>query len=211
VNAGQIIVIGLSVALALWFVLGIWVNRRRARQIWRWLEPGLDMIGGRVGEPWIGRSGAGLRVVIEHTAPPLHRLELIVRLLSRENAPLWVIERAQGKQDEITFRGWLQSPDRREIEAVPAGGGLHRALQAQVDHPWRRANQSSHWAIYSRGGLKKDQLEALQEFIDVYDQQLQRFSKRRSEPHLLVQLSLSELVNESSGQLFERYGRTLGR
>jgi hypothetical protein len=209
VNAGQIIVIGLSVLLALWFLGGMWYNRRRARQIWRWLEPGLDVFGGQVGEPWIGRSGAGLLVSVDYASPPLRRLELIVRLLPRENAPLWLIELVQGKRDQLTFRVWLQSPDRGEIEAVRVGSALYCALQAQADHPWRRANESSHWAIYRRGGVKEEKLETLQELIDVYARQLQRYSKRRSEPHLFVQMSLNELTCEPSGQLLSRFKATL--
>lgn len=208
-NAGQIIVIGLSVALLLWFAGGIWYNRRLAWQIWRWLEPGLHLFGGQVSERWIGRSGAGLRVVIDNPDPPLHRLELVASLLSRDNAPLWLVERVQGKRDQLTFRAWLESPDRAEIEAVQVGGALYQTLHAQTDHPWRRAYESSHWAVYSRGSPKRAQVEAVKTFIDTYDAQLRRFSKRRSEPHLLVQMSLDELSDTASQQLFDHYKGTL--
>jgi len=209
VNAGQIVVIVLSVALLLWFVGGMWYNRRLAWKVWHWMEPGLDLFGGQVGQRWIGRSGAGLRVLVDEPDPPLQRLELIAGFLTRDNAPLWLVERTQGKRDQLTLRAWLQSPGRTEIEVVQVGSALYGTLQRQVDHPWQCAYESSQWAIYRRGGLKSAQLEALKEFIDAHGAQLKRFSKRRSEPHLIVQMSLDVLRDTSSRQLFDRYRATL--
>ena len=103
-NIGQIIVIGLSLTLVLWFLGGTLYNRRRANQIWRWLEPGLEVLGGRVGKVWIGVSGAGLRVAVDNPSAPLRHLECIVALESRENLPLWLFERTRGKRDQLTLR-----------------------------------------------------------------------------------------------------------
>lgn len=208
-NTGQIIVIALSAVLALWFLGGMWYNRQRARQIWHWLEPGLDVLGGQVSEPWFGRSGAGLRVAVEHPSPPLRRVELIVRLLSRENAPLWLIALVQGKRDQLAFRVWLQSPGRGEVEVVAMDSALYRALETQTDHPWRCTSESSRWAVYQRGSVREAERSVLQEFIDTYNRQLQRFSKRRSEPHLFVQMSLNELTDEPSRQLLSQFKATL--
>jgi hypothetical protein len=201
VNAGQIIVLGLCLLLAVWFLLGIWYNRRRAREIVRWLEGGREVLGGRVGKVWIGVTGSGLRVPIDNPSPPFRRLDLIVRLESRENLPLWLFERAQGKRDQLTFLAWLRSPGQCEQEAVPLGSALDRALQTQTDHPWQRTDVPPHWVIAQRGGLSEEQTEALREFITTYDRRLGRFSRRQSEPHLLIQMSLGELSDESSRQL----------
>jgi hypothetical protein len=163
-DAGQIIVIGLSLALALWLVGGIWYNRRRRQQIWGWLEAGLEVFGGRVGKVWIGSSGAGLRIAIDNALVPFRRLELIVRLESRENLPLWLFERAQGKRDQLTLRAWLRAPGRGEIEVVPADSALNLALQTQPDHPWQRTSVSPRWVIARRGNVREGQIEALGEF-----------------------------------------------
>lgn len=203
-NIGQIIVIGLSVTLVLWFAGGTWYNRRRARKIWRWLEPGLDAFGGRVGQVWIASSGTGLRVAVDNAQAPLRRLELIARLESRENLPLWLFELAQGKRDQLTLRGWLRSSARDEMELAPADGALDRALQAESDRPWQRSELSPHWVIAQRGTIKEGQLAALQEFVAAYGPGLQRFSLRRAEPHLFVQLGLRQLTGESSRDLFQR-------
>lgn len=208
-NVGQIIVVGLSLVLALWFLGGIWYNRRRAHRIWRWLEPGLDVFGRQVGKVWIGASGAGLRVAVDHPAAPFRRLECIVRLQSRDNLPLWLFELARGKRDQLTLRAWLRSPGQGEVEAVPVNGALDRALQAQADHPWHRMDVSPHWAIAFRGNVKEERAEALREFIATFDRQLERFSQRRSEPHLFVQMSLGGLVGESGQQLLSRIKATM--
>lgn len=209
-NAGQIIVIGLSAALLLWFAGGMWYNRRLARQIWGWMEPGLAVFGGQMRERWIGKSGAGLLVVIDGAEAPLLRVELVVKLLPRDNAPLWIVERVQGKQDQLTLRAWLRSPGRTEAEVVRVGSELYETLQRQVGHPWQSTHESSRWAIYRRGGLNTAQLDALKSFVDLYDAQLLRFSKRRTEPHLRVEMAVGGLCDASSQQLFDRYKATVG-
>jgi hypothetical protein len=211
VNAGQIIVIALSVLLALWVGGGMWYNRRRARLIWEWLEPGLELLGGEVGRVWIGSSGAGLRVDVEHPSPPLRRLEVIVRLLSRENLPLWLFELLQGRRDQLMLRVWLQSPGRDEIEITPVNGTTDGAMQDEADRPWERTSVSPRWVIARRGKVTEERLEAWRAFVDVYDRQLQRISKRRRDPHLLVQMSFGDLMNEPSGQLFHRLKAALTR
>jgi hypothetical protein len=200
-NIGQIIVIGLSLTLVLWFLGGTWYNRRRANQIWRWLEPGLEVLGGRVGKVWIGASGAGLRVAVDNPAAPLRRLECIVALESRENLPLWLFERSRGKRDQLTLRAQLRSSSQREVEAVPVGGGLDRALQAQTDAPWQLTDVSPHWAIAQRGSVREGQFEALGVFLTTYQPQLQRFSVRRAEPHLFILLRFDGLMDKTSHQL----------
>ncbi|NIO41316.1 MAG: hypothetical protein GTO41_14765, partial [Burkholderiales bacterium] len=74
---------------------------------------------------------------------------------------MWLVERVQGKQDQLTLRAWLRSPDRVELEAVRVDSDLYQALRAQADHPWRRVHETSQWAIYSRGSPKRAQIEAL--------------------------------------------------
>lgn len=203
-NLGQIIVIGLSVALVLWFAGGIWYNRRRARQVSQWLEAGLGVFGGRVGKVWIASSGTGLRVAVDNAPAPFRRLELIARLESRENIPLWLFELAQGKRDQLTLRASLRSSARGEIELALADSGLDRALQAETDRPWQRSDLSPHWVIARRGTIKEGQHAALQEFVAAYGRGLQRFALRRAEPHLFVQLGLRQIPRESSRGLFQR-------
>lgn len=203
-NAGQIIVIGLSLSLALWFAGGIWYNRRRGQRLWRWLEPGLALFGGRVGKPWFSSSGAGLRVAAENPRPPFRRVELFIRLQSRENPPLWLFEWVQGRRDQIALRAWLRSPGRSEVEIVSAGSALERDLAARSGQAWQRRTGSPHWVITWRGNLAEEQLVALQTFVSVYEHQLQRFSWRPSEPHLFLQMTLDALTEGSSAELLGR-------
>ncbi len=208
-DAGQIIVISLSLVLALWLVGGIWYNRRRRQRIWRWLEAGLDVFGGRVNTVWIGSTGTGLHTTIENPVAPFRRIELIVRLESRENLPLWVFERVQGRRDQLALRAWIRSPGGGELEAVPADSPLDRALQRQVDPPWQRSTVVPGWVIAQRGNVPQEQAEALRALVAAHNRQLQRFSKRRSEPHLFIQMSLSGFNDHASPELLSRVKATM--
>jgi hypothetical protein len=203
-DIGQILVIGLSLVLGLWFLGGTWYNRRRARQIWHWLEPGLDVFGGQVGKVWIGSSGAGLRVAIDRASPPFRRLELVVRLESRENLPLWLFEVARGQRDQLTLRATLRSFGRTELEAVPLDRPLTSAPQAPGERTWDETGISPRWRIAHRGRVGEEQIDAVRGFISVYTDYLQRLALRRAEPQLLVQISLSGVTEELVRQLSSR-------
>lgn len=208
-SVGQIAVIALSIVLAGWFVGGTWYNRRRTRQVWRWLEPGLDAFGGRVGQVWMSSSGSGLRVAVDNALAPLRRLEVIVRLESRENLWLWLFERLQGKKDQFTVRAWLRSRGRSEVEVVRIGSAPDRFPQEAAEGGWQRTNLSPRWMIARRGSGREKQDEALRRLVTIYDHQLQCFSRRRTDPHLFVQMSLDGLLEDSSRQLLSCIKDTL--
>jgi hypothetical protein len=199
VNAGQILAVGLSLALALWFATGTWYNRRRARRIWGWLEDGLKVFGGRPNQVWMGASGAGLRVTVEKPAAPFRRIELLVQLESRENLPLWLFERARGKRDRLVVVGTLRSPGRGEIRVVPAGGAPD--WEAAADDDWKHTKLTSRWSVVWRGEVEEEQFEALRAFVDTYGAPLQHISYQRPKPHLFVAMGLESLEAQPSQRL----------
>jgi hypothetical protein len=201
VDLGQILVILLSIVLGSWLVAGIGYNRRRAANIGRWLEPGFKIFGGRPGASWTGGSGRGMRMSLRDTRAPFRRVELIVRLMPRENFPLWLFERLRGRGDEFALRGWLRNPIRGELEAVPMSSHMAGALRTHTETPWQCEEISSRWLLARRGDVSETQVAALRAFITSHDRQFQRFSLRRTEPNLFVQMSLDGLTGQPSREL----------
>jgi hypothetical protein len=201
---GQVVVIILSGVLVAWLAGGIWYNRRRAHRVWRWLEPGLKVLGGRISGLSTSGTGAGLRASVRNTKAPFRRVQVVARLESRENLPLWLFEQLQGRGDQIAFRGWLRSSPHIEVEIVPTESELDRALRRQTESPWQRVEPSAGWVMAWRGELGAAQEAALRTLLVTYASHLRRFSLSRSEPHLFVQLSLAGLASEPSREWLER-------
>jgi hypothetical protein len=203
-NAGQILVIALSIVLALWLVGGIWYNRRRARAIRDWLQPGLEVFGGRAGDVYIASSGAGLRIPVSNPRAPFRRLDILLSLESRENLPLWLYEHVQGKRDRLFVRGWLRSPMQGEMQVVPAGSPLAEALRTQTDPTWEVFDLSPSWLVFHRGELPDQKLQALDAITAAYGEYLRRISLRSSGPHLYAEFVVLGLQQHASRQLLDQ-------
>ena len=115
-----IAVIGLCVVLALWYGAGYLYNRGRGQRLFRWLETGLDVLGGERESGWIGSSASGARINVLHTDPPFRRMEITLLLENREIPLLWLLDHLRGRKDRLIIRATLRSPRRGEVEAAPA-------------------------------------------------------------------------------------------
>jgi hypothetical protein len=90
------------------------------------------------------------------------------------------------------------------MEVVPGGSQMEGALEAQTDPSWELTGVSSGWVIAGRRGITEEQVLVLSEFVDMYADHLQRFSKRRSEPHVFIQMSLDGLTSVPSRNLLNQ-------
>ena len=65
----QAIVITVSALLLAWYVAAHLYNRRRGRQLRRWLEAGLAELGGEIEVGWIGSPASGARFNVRRADP----------------------------------------------------------------------------------------------------------------------------------------------
>ena len=120
-GTGTNLAIGLAAFLLIWYVIGIQINRRRARTLVRQVRDSLQPFGGTATIRWIGRSA--FRVEAEQLTAPFARLGISMLLEPRETFFLWVIGRLKGRRD------WL-------VTSVTMGGRVGSSFE--VYHPKRR-------------------------------------------------------------------------
>ena len=207
----EYLVMGLGLFLVAWYLIFLIYNRRLGLGTYRWLQSGLDVLGDPKGVQagWIGSSGSGARIAIERAYLPFQRLELTYLLESRELAPLWLIDILRGKRDQIILRGTLRHKRPGELEVLPAGDKLLKAIQQETTKPWNLTDGPHNLVIAQRRSAAQ-QVEWATPFLEKYGSQLKRFSRRSDDPHILIILHLAGLQGYESATLFQNIRSAVG-
>lgn len=125
-TAGTSLAIGLAAFLLGWYVIGLYLNRRRAGQLVRQVRDSIQSFGGTATIRWIGRSA--FRIEAAQLCAPLAGLGISLLLEPRETFLLWLVGRWSGRRD------WL-------MLSVTLDGVVRGAFE--VYHPKRRGAMDS--------------------------------------------------------------------
>jgi hypothetical protein len=186
-NRGTLAIAGLSALLLTWYIAGHLYNRRRGRRLCRWLTDGLDVLGGRREEGWIGSPASGARINVIHANPPFRRLEVTLLLASREIPLLWLIEHLRGRRDRIIIRATLRLPRRGEVRVLPGGRVVRQAAS------WKWQEGSHGLSIGYRGHNARRLVIALEPWMEAYGAHLNRLDWRKQDPHVDLHLRIAGL------------------
>ena len=197
-DIGVIAVIGLCAFLALWYGGGYLYNRRRGQLIFRWLEAGLDVLGGEREAGWIGSPASGARVNVTRATAPFRRLEITLLLENREVPFLWLFDRLRGKRDWLIIRATLRSPRRGEIEI----GSARRKAARHREQPWTWQEGPHGLAVAHQGAGAQRQVRALEPWLEAYGAHLHRFSWSRNNPHIQLRMNVAGLFVVPSKTFF---------
>jgi hypothetical protein len=119
--SGTEFAIGLAAFLLAWYVVGLYLGRRRGGVLVGQIRDSLQGFGGQAMIRWIGRSA--FRIEVESLSPPFKKLGVSVVLEPRETMLLWLVWRCFGRRD------WL-------VVSVSADGAVKGIFD--VYHPRRR-------------------------------------------------------------------------
>lgn len=123
---GTNLAIGLAAFLLGWYVIGLYLNRRRAGQLVRQVRDSIESFGGTATIRWIGRSA--FRIDAAQLCAPLTGLGISVLLEPREAFLPWLVGRWLGRRD------WL-------MVCATLDGVVNEAFE--VYHPKRRGAMDS--------------------------------------------------------------------
>lgn len=190
-NTGQQIVIVVSLALAVWYLFFLFVNRKRGIAFYRWLREGVETLGPLADAGWVGSASSGGRMAVVKALPPFQRVEMVFLLQSREILPLWLFNLGRGKRDELILKAWLRRPPLREVEA---------ALKGSPPVGYRAVEDAGRLKVVVKGDAPG---KALRAFLERYEAHIVSFSLQRSKPHLIIRLRLeSGLDAVASAEFF---------
>ena len=134
--SGTELAIGLAGFMLVWYVVGVQVNRRRARTMVRQIRDSLQSFGGTATIRWIGRSA--FRIEAEQLAPPFVRLGMSALLEPRETILLLAVGRLRGRRDWLVIGATLSGPIRGSFEAYhPKRRGASDVIHDIQAKGWR--------------------------------------------------------------------------
>ena len=203
-NLGQYVVIGLSIFLGLWYVVGSSTNRKRGLETFRWLRDGLETAGKVTEARWIGSSGSGARLTIGKANRPFQRIEVVFLLDSRELLPLWLVNLLRGKQDEMILKANLRSLPTSEIEVGHSDSKEIKSLISNKQpSTFQTASAAAGFEILYKGKAGDEQIARLQSFIQQYPVSIKRISLKKQMPHLVLRADLPPLREKNLEEFFK--------
>ncbi len=194
-------VIAVSVLLAVWYVAGHIYNRHRGLRLCRWLEAGLNALGGEKEVGWIGSPASGARINIRRAKPPFRRLEITLLLENREVPLLWLSDHLRGRRDRVTIRGTLRSPERGEVEVASNLPTRSKRCSYDGANAWTWQEGPHGLNVAYRGLNGQRMANALEFWLSAYGPHLRRFCWRKQDPHINLQVRITGLL-ETKAETF---------
>jgi hypothetical protein len=199
-DIGQLAIVIICAILGIWYVGASIYNRRRGLALARWLQAGLQSLGGKAEYKWIGSAGSGLRASATGLAKPFKRLDAALLLETRELLPLWLFQRASGRRDQVILKC-----------------SLHHAVNARLDaaqhvtppEGWSHIQATPALQLTAAGAAARRLADALQPFFDRYGPALRSFSYRQVEPQIVLALNMAGIEAQSAEEIFSALARCI--
>ena len=190
-------VIAFCALLVVWYVVGWQVNRRRGERLLEWVLQGLRAFSDQITVSRLGTSG--FQVNVGKAQSPFREMEVTILLQPREILLLWIFNRLRGRADHLVLKGTLRASPRGEVEVMKKRGRLAgRVLKGLDEGVWVRQETAGGLVMACRGEKGQQQADAISHLVEDLSPRLLRLSLSKKAPHLLVNLSLAGLDEQSA-------------
>ena len=123
-----------AIAIVAWFTAGTIWNVRKGRELMRWMQGGLPVIGERTTVRWLGSTAVEL--VIDQGKAQFTRAAVVIFLEPRD-LPWWPISRSRGRRDTLILRGTLRRAPKFELEIVDPASWSGRDALPRIPREWQ--------------------------------------------------------------------------
>jgi len=181
-----------AVAVVAWFAAGTIWNIRKGRELMRWMQGGLPVLGERTTVRWLGSSA--VEMVIRDGKAPFASVTMVVFLEPRDTPWMWALGRARGRRDTLIIRGVLRQVAQLEFEALDAASWSGREAIRRVPTEWlvRQASETGDLVVHYGSAAALTLADALLAEAQRAGLDVKRLSIRRTEPHFQVHVSLPD-------------------
>ena len=176
-----------AVAVVAWFAAGTIWNVRLGRELMRWMQGGLGVLGGRTTVRWLGSTA--VEMVIGEAKAPFAGVTLVVFFEPRD-LPWWPLSRLRGRRDTLIIRGALRRAPASELEALDPGSWSGREATRRVPREW--AVRAGEVAVHYPGDAALERADALLELARRGGLAVKRLSLRRTEPNFQLHVPLPD-------------------
>jgi hypothetical protein len=200
-GVGTSLAIGLAAFLLLWYVVGAFINRRRAATLVRQVRDSLQAFGGKATIRWFGRNA--FRIEAEQLMPPFLRLGISVLLEARETFFLWAVGRLRGRRDWLVAGVTLGSPVPWSFEVYhPGRRGAFQVAGEIRDKGWRQEPLAGRPPLLCAAPDADGQALAREVLGLLARMEVWRVGARPETPHLIVSLPVPAAETRTPLPLF---------
>jgi len=181
-----------AVAVVAWFAAGTIWNVRRGRELLRWMQGGLPLLGGRTTVRWLGSTA--VEMVIRDAEAPFAGVTLVIFLEPRDMPWMWALGRIRGRRDTLIVRGVLQQTPALEVEALDPVSWSGRDALPRVPRDWpvRQAAAPVGLMVHHASAAALAAPSALLALAERAGLTVQRISVRRTEPNFQLHVSIPD-------------------
>jgi len=179
----------LAVAVVAWFAAGTIWNIRAGRELLRWMQGGLPLLGERTTVRWLGSTAVEL--VINQGKAQFAKATVVIFLEPRD-LPWWPLSRLRGRRDTLIIRGVLRRAPSFELEALDPASWSARDALPRVPRDWLRAAAPGGLVVHHAGADALGHAYALLEIAQRAGMKLWRLSVRRAEPNFQLHVPLPD-------------------
>jgi hypothetical protein len=186
-----------AVAIVAWFAAGTIWNVRKGRELMRWMQGGLPVIGERTTVRWLGSTAVEL--VIDQGKAQFSRAAVVIFLEPRD-LPWWPLSRLRGRRDVLIVRGVLRRIPTFELEALDPLSWSGRDALPRVPRAWLQ--RGGRIVVHHENVAALAAADALMALAERSGMKVGRLSVRRTEPHFQLHVRLPDR-RQSARAFFE--------
>jgi hypothetical protein len=180
-----------AVVVVAWFAAGTIWNVRLGRELMRWMQSGLPILGERTTVRWLGSTA--VEMVIDKGKAQFAKVTVVIFLEPRD-LPWWPLSHLRGRRDTLIVRGALRRTPSVELEAVEPGSWSARDARPRIAPEWmvRQPEAASSVAVHypdAAALTRADQMLLLGTRIGP---PIKRLSVRRTEPNFQIHVALPD-------------------
>jgi hypothetical protein len=181
-----------AVGIVAWFSAGTIWNVRKGRELMRWMQGGLPLLGGRTTVRWLGSSV--VEMMIRDCKAPFGGATVVIFLEPRDIPWMWALGHGRGRRDTLIFRGVLHRAPRVELEALAPASWSGREALGRIPPEWpvRQGAAPGRMVVHHTNAAALDRADVLLELARRAGLAVERLSVRRAEPHFQLHIRLPD-------------------
>jgi hypothetical protein len=181
-----------AVAVVAWFAAGTIWNVRKGRELMRWMQDGLPLLGERTTVRWLGSTA--VEMTIRDGKAPFASATLVIFLEPRDVPWMWALGRGRGRRDTLIIRGVLRRLPEGEFEALDPASWSGRDALPRVPARWpvHQAEAPGGVVVHHATAAALKQSDALLKLAQRAGLAVRRLSVRRTEPNFQLHVSLPD-------------------
>jgi hypothetical protein len=191
-----------AVAIVAWFAAGTIWNVRLGRELMRWMQGGLPLLGSRTTVRWLGSTA--VEMVIREGKTPFTGVTLVIFLEPRDLPWMWALGRSRGRRDTLIVRGALRRAPAIELEVLDPATWSGRDALVRVPPQWlvREATTSGGVVVHHESPSALACADALLAIAERAGLAVRRLSVRRTEPNFQLHVPLPDR-GQAAREFFE--------